>query len=350
MNLNHSISVFILLFCSNFIAQNNLIIFSENSELFQVEYQQKIIPPVPQTDIKLTQITDNPAHIKIIFKDPSLKPIDTTIYLFHPSKPLQNQDVIYLIQKNNRTLRYLATLPSSDLKPAIPEIDTSIVVKTKEEKNIQKIIFFNDSTASCLNPADTADFSKAMKYIQQNPNADRKIVLMEQFIRHNCFNKLQAQAVIEQIPFEVERLKIMKQILSRLTNVFNCIDFKNFLKYPTAQESFTQYYTGYLLNLHNFPLLTDSLLNAALQLASKINDEHARIQHIQVILSHYSIQFNHLEKILNLFYHDQSKEDVLKCAYYSLKNKSDFLKSLKFLQFNETQNRIKNFYEQQQSH
>lgn len=329
-----------------FLSQNNLIIFSENIRDFQINYQNKIYPNKAQTDVKITQITDNPVSIKIIFSNQNLKPIDTTLYLFHPSKPIQNQDIIYLLSKDNKTLRYLTTLPSSDIKPLIPEIDTSIVVRTKEEKSIQKIIFLNDSNAVCLNPIDSADFNKAIQHIIKTPNVDRKIVLIEQFIKHNCFNPFQAQTIIEQVPFEVEKLKISKMLVPRLTNVFNLWHWKDFQKYPTAQQSFTEFYSDFLYNLKKRPALNDSLLQITIQSLSNTDNDLSKSVQIQTILSHYSIQLNQLESFVNTLKHDQYKEEILKYAFYNLNNKNDFMKAIQFVNFNETKQRLKNYYEQ----
>ncbi|MCX7729454.1 MAG: DUF4476 domain-containing protein, partial [Bacteroidia bacterium] len=222
----------------------------------------------------------------------------------------------------------------------------SIIVKTKEEKSIQKIIFLNDTTSTCIYPIDTSDFNKALRHIQSTPNVDRKIVLIEQFIKHNCFNQLQIQTIIEQVPFEVEKLKIMKQILPKVNNVFNLYTLSENLKYPLAQQSFTEYYTQYLNNLKNNPTLPDSLLKSVINNISSFKDDLQSLSLLKTILSHFSISYHQLESFLQLLQHDQSKEELLQCAYYCLKNKNEFLNAIQLLHFQESKQRIKKFYEQ----
>ncbi len=328
-------------------SQNNFIIFTENTEPIQLQYQGKLHPNLPQTDIKLTQIIGNFIKIKILFQNTNIPSIDTILYLYHPSKPVQNQDIIYVIQKDNKTIKYLNTLPSSAIQPIIPEIDTSIQIKTREEKTIQKIIFDNDSNVLCIDFIDTSDFHKALKHIQSTPNQDRKIVLIEHFIVHNCFNQKQALSIVEQVPFEVEKLKVMKTLLPKLTDVFDLSYWKNFLKYPTAQERFEEYYQQYLHSLKNKPGLGDSLLQILSVKIANIDNDISITKELRVILSHYSINMQHLEKIMAHINHDQYKEEVLKCAYFSLINKNDLEKTLNFVQFNETKTRLKTFYEKQ---
>ena len=330
-------------------SQNNFILFTESTEPFQIKYQGKLYPPQPQSDVKLTKITENPIRLSILFCNQKYPRIDTLLYLYYPTKPIQNMDVLYLLSKDNKTIRYLATLPSSDIRPLIPEIDTSIQVKTKEEKTIQKIIFLNDTNNLCLLAINTTDFNKTLHYIQKTPNQDRKIVLIEQFINHNCFNQLQAQALIEQIPFEVEKLKIMKQLIPKLTNVFGIEHFKEYLKYPLAQQSYIEYYQQYLNTLKNKPILNDSWLQIYLQKLQSIDNDQTLLNELKILLSHFSISSQPLETLLKNIKHDQNKEDALKCAYYSLLYKKDFEKLLELVEFKETKNRLKSFYAQQQN-
>jgi len=337
----------LLISLSNSFSQNNLIIFTESTEPFQLEYQGKLYPKHPQADIKLTQITDNPVHLKIIFSQKGISPIDTSLYLFHPSKPINNQDVLYVILKNNKRIKYLATLPSSDLKPIIPEIDTSIQVKTKEEKTIQKIIFLNDSNTICIQPIDTADFNRVIEHISKTPNADRKIVLLEHFIKHNCFSPSQSLIIIEKIPFEVEKLKLIKQLLPRITDAFDLWFLKDYLKYPIAQQSYTEYYYQYLLSLKNNPILSDSLFQSSILLLKSAENDIIKLKYLRILLSHFNANTKMIEKWLSYLIHDQHKEELLKCAYYVLKDKKEFEPLIELVHFKETKNRLKLFYDKQ---
>jgi hypothetical protein len=331
----------------NFISQNNLIIFSESTQPIQIEYQNNLFPKNFQTDIKITNIIENPISIRIKFANPDIQKIDTTLFLFHPTKPVQNMDIIYLILSDNKTLKYLATLPSSNLKPDIPEIDTSIQVKTKEEKSIQKIIFFNDSNSVCIENIDSSEFSKAMQYIYSTPNQDRKIVHIEQFIKHNCFSPKQAESIIEAVPFEVEKVKIMKSLIPKITSVFDLTHWKDFLKYDIAKQTFIEYYNDYLTKLNTQPLLNDSIQNVYLNKVNQLDSDYEKTKFLKTIFSHYSITFNQLKSFITSLQHDQYKEELLKCTFYSLKNKNDFEKTFQLLQFSETKKRLNQFYEQQ---
>lgn len=329
------------------LGQNNLILFTESAEPIQIEYQHQLYPMLPQSDVKITKITEDLVPIKIIFSNKAIPSIDTILPLYHPSEPLHHQDIIYAILKDNKTIKYLATLPSSDIQPVIPEIDTTIQVKTREEKNIQKIIFFNDTSSLCLNSLDTADFNKVIKHIDNTVNLDSKITLIEQFIHHNCFNQAQAQDIIERVPFEVERLKIIKLLMPKLTDVFNLWKWHEYLKFTTAKESYTEYYKAYLNSIKTKPLINDSILQVLAKTITMLQDDIRITGNIKSILSHYSIHYSHLEKILSSIIHDQYKEELLMCAFYSLKDKKDFLKAVELVNFQETKNRLKKFYEQQ---
>lgn len=328
-------------------AQNNLIIFTESTEPIQIEYNEKVYPARAQTDVEINNIKEHAVKVKIIFAQKNIPSIDTLLFLYHPTKSISYQDVIYYVTRDNKNIKYLATLPSSDLMPVIPEVDTSIQVKSREEKGIQKIIFFNDSNSVCLNAIDTMDFRRALSYIDKTPNQDRKIVLIEQLIKHNCLNATQSQMLIERVPFEVERLKIMKLIIYKNTDVFDLWKWKEYLKYPIAQQSFIEYYDSYLNNLKNKPLLDDSTLKALLSQWEKIKEDVFIQKQIRIVLSHYSVQLSHIELMIKYLHHDQDKEDVLKCAYYSLRDKTAFEKAIQLLQFKESQIRLKQYYEQQ---
>ncbi|GIV28164.1 MAG: hypothetical protein KatS3mg027_1978 [Bacteroidia bacterium] len=109
---------------------------------------------------------------------------------------------------------------------------------------------------------DTADFYKVFKHLEGIPNVDRRIVLMEQFIKHNCFNPTQAQNLLELVPFEVERLKIAKQLLPKLNNVFELENW-NFLfkkQCRTTNIFRTLSKLSFLIYLI-IPTLPDSVLN-----------------------------------------------------------------------------------------
>lgn len=339
--------LWIFIFSLKIFGQNNLIIFTENAEPIQIEYNHQLYPQLAQSDIKLTQITENPVRIKIIFSNKNIASIDTALYLYHPAKPLQNQDIIYVIQKDNQTIKYLATLPSSDIKPVIPEIDTSIQVKTKEEKSIQKIIFLNDSNSMCLDYIDTSDFNKVIRHIDNIVNLDSKIILIEHFIKHNCFNQIQAQSIIERIPFEVEKLKIIKLLIPKLNDVFNLWNWKEYLKLTTAKESYTEHYQKYLYSLKNKPTINDSILQIFSQKISLLDNDANIVQTLKIIFSHYSVNILQVEKLISYLRHDQYKEEILKCTFYSLQNKKDFEKAINIVNFKETKERLKNFYEQQ---
>ncbi len=242
--------------CIKCLSQNNLIIFTESAEAIQIEYQGKIYPNIPQSDVKITKINEHAVSIKIIFPNKNIRSIDTTLFLYHPSKPIENQDVLYVIQKDNKTIKYLAVLPSSDIQPIIPEIDTTIQVKTREERTVQKIIFLNDSNTQPIKPIDTSDFNMVIKHIDKTPNQDRKIILIEEFIKHNYFSIQQAQNIIERVPFEVERLKIMKMLLSKLVDIFGLEHWQEYFKSSITKESYMEYYQQRLYSLNSKSLLS----------------------------------------------------------------------------------------------
>lgn len=341
------ILVFYFLFflsCYNFYSQNNLILFSETSENFKVEYQSKIYPDYPQTDVRINHIYDNPVKIKILFD--RRPPIDTLLYLYYPSKPIQNQDVIYLITKNHQ-LKYLTTTSSANLKPFIPEINTNLQVKTKQEKNIQKIIYQNDSIHPCTYNIDTADFNKVINFIQSNPNVDRKIFFIEKFIKHNCFSQNEAIIILNEIPFEVEKLKIMKELLPKLNNVFDLWYWDDYLKSSIARQSFSEYYQSYLKSIAQYPILKDSLLNILHSKLKVLDNDYFILEETKIILSHYSINYHQLKEIVHYFKHDQFKEQFLQYAFYALNNKKDFEKALDLVNYEDTKKRLKYYYEKQ---
>ena len=50
---------------------------------------------------------------------------------------------------------------------------------------------------------------------------------------------------------------------------------------------------------------------------------------------------------MNYLKHDQHKEELLKCAYYALKDKKEFETLIELVHFKETKNRLKLFYDKQ---
>jgi len=77
-----------------------------------------------------------------------------------------------------------------------------------------------------------------------------------------------------------------------------------------------------------------------------LDSDYEKTQFLKKILSHYCITFNQLKSFITSLQHDQYKEELLKCAYYAMQQKSDFEKTFQWLQFPETKKRLNQFYEQ----
>ncbi len=342
-------ALFSVLFAFYSKAQNNLIFFTNNGTLFTVQIKNKFNYSVPQADVKITNLDSSRYKVKIQFTDSNLNPIDTTLALFYPTKPIKNQDIIYLVNTLPKTsVRYLATLPSSDVKLVIPEPDTSIQVKTRHERTVQQIIFLNDTNSLCASIIDSTSFATAIQHITSTVNADRKIVLTEEFIKHNCFSSSQASVIIELIPFEVEKLKIMKALLKKLDNVFVASDWADYLKYEASQKIYKIYYDNYIkmLSFHNG---VDSIeySKKIIQIKSE-TDEFRKSKIMFYIASHYSLKAVQVRELMSLLNHDKNKESFIKAAYFATTDKKNLYHCLSVIQFSEVQTRIKIWLDNQQ--
>lgn len=91
---------FLLFACIGGFSQNNLVVFSENGEKFQLVINGVNQNAIPETNVKVTDLIQPNYKVKIVFEDKSKGVVNQNVYMADGGEPVKNHEFVYSVKSN----------------------------------------------------------------------------------------------------------------------------------------------------------------------------------------------------------------------------------------------------------
>ncbi len=280
-------------------AQNsNLIFFTENGEEFTIFLNGVNQNPVPQTNVKITDLNAVNYHVKIVFKDNSLGKIDKNIF-FNKGK-----ETTYVIKQNKKglyTVRFRGEVP------------TEQAPKTSNNQNVVKY------TTTPATSSTNVTYTEATTSTSNNDNNNQA----------NSSVNINISGDDSGVNFN---LKVANpdaktnQALSKKTTTTTTTTTTSSISGNINQDQGTTQ-TGYVSNYNgktgcDVPMTQTNFLNAKQTIASK-DFEDSKLTIAKQITTSNCLLASQVKQIMQLFEYEDTKLEYAKFAYrhtYDIEN------------------------------
>lgn len=273
---------------------SNLILFTEQGEQFWVILNGIRQNAKPETNVKITDLTAPSYKVKIIFKDSLLKQLDKTIFFQEKSS-----EATYVIKKNNKneyTIRFMNSVPISQVPPAPVQNQTQIgytetpppVVNDKvyvgitvkdettgtnfnmnisQNENQQTVSYSNTTetyssqyyhpsqgqtqyvyqmpgykgSIGCPYPMPPDQFGQVKQSIAGKSFDDSKLTIAKQVISNNCLLSSQVKDMLKLFSFEDTRLELAKYAYGFTYDIANYYQINDAFTFESSIQDLNKY-------------------------------------------------------------------------------------------------------------
>ncbi len=285
----------------------NLVFFTQDPEPFSIVINGILQNQKPQTNVKVTDITNNYCKVKVIFNNKALREIDKTINFN------EGTETTYCIKKDNKgnyVVRWMSQVPIAQAVPPAQNQDvvafsatantnvpntqgnvstqqqqTTIVVNNNitntyngENVNVNAGASISTNTASlsmstnattqeqqvvpqqqpthyvmqgyngpygCNWPMSDADFSSAKQSISSKSFEDSKLTIAKQIIGSNCLLCSQVKEIMLLFSFEDTRLEFAKYCYGYTFDQGNYYKVNDAFTFESSIDDLSKYINSY---------------------------------------------------------------------------------------------------------
>jgi hypothetical protein len=336
--------IFVLLFiltCITFDAQNKLHLFSGSGETFIAFADNTIINEIPQASILSKNIFEDTVQIKISVSDKEI--INETIYLLDKKKTVSGKEFSYRIEKKKDKYNLIFS-GINDIKafpeplvPLKPVIDTSFKYKNNvlenycELKNGKPVYFNNLPAGECEKAMPQSYMNYLSVLMKKAQTDDDKFLIAENTAKNNCLSVSQFNKILTYIPYELEKLKLLR------AGYFNLIDKHNRKNIDSSfkMESSKRELVSFFKNAEDYKESKnagctsssgDDIIGLFSERLSVYNNDNERFSVFKKQYQDYCYNTEQVKKILALFIHDRERLDTAKLLYFYCTDKEKFSK------------------------
>lgn len=356
-------SLFILFFVSNLAAQNNLVIFSSNAQLFKIKCKEVAISDSLVQEIKLEGLKHDTLHISVQSENSS---INSVIYLLEKGKKVVNQEFLYALEFNKEnkkteltfiTMYQIHSLPQP-LLPEKPKEDTSYKWRNNvygnlfELKDGKPIFYLNlPSTGSCVIAMPDENVSHALKLIARTQIDSEKYKFAREVVKSNCISCKQLGILIKAINFELDKLKLVKEAYNTLTDKGNLKSLETSFKFESSKKEFRDMINSPASfntknNIVCVKEVQDSIVHALVSDLGLFSTDYEKYQYMKEKAAKYCFKTTQFKTTLMAFIHDREKLDLTKLFYNNITDKENLTNMKEVFSYNESQVALLEFLKQ----
>lgn len=351
-----------LLTCLAYRCQNNLHVFSGDGELFRVFINDRPANEIPQASVLVKNIDEDTVRLTIKTGFEIL--INETIYLLDKKTPVSGKEFSYRIEKNKKETRLVFSgmndvqvLPDP-LVPLKPVVDTSYKYKNNvlenycELKNGKPSYFNNLPDGECVKPMP-ASYLNYMNILMRKAQVDDdKYLIAENTTKNNCISVAQLNKILSYIPYELEKLKLLRTAYFNLTDKQN----KNHLDSSFTMESSKRELTSFFKNSEEYKLHSYNSCTAAsdktevqkfAESLTVYSTDNERFSAFKKQYKDYCYTTENVKYIISKYLHDREKLDSAKLLYFYCVDKGNYGTLSDAFSYTTTSAELKDFVKKQ---
>lgn len=344
-------------------SQNNLRLYTGSGELFTVRAGDSVINKKPDVDVLIENISDDSLTVKIEFENKLSK--QTTLYLLEKKKVVKNKEFKYLVSIHNNKIKIsfagtedILPLPSP-LVPIKPVVDTSYKLRNNIlghycELKEGKSLYFNNipKTGDCHTPMPHVYLKYINMLMSRAQTEDDKFSIAENTCKNNCLSVSQLNKILPYIPYEIEKLKLIRMAYFNITDKGHRIKLDSTLKLESSKKELQSFFA----NANDYKLksgisctvsATETEINKFNEKLSVYSNDAERFEAFKKMYVDLCYNTAQVKVILTPFIHDREKLEAAKLLYYHCIDKDNFMSLVDVFSYNTTVADLNDFVSKQ---
>lgn len=344
-------------------AQNNLRISAPDGTLFRVRTATGYSSAHPQTSLLIENIkTDT---LSLLIESEGLPDLNTRIYLLEKGKACRHKEFNYSLRRNKNTLLlsyegdYEVTPAPQPLVPKKPVADTMTAWRNRfmghlcELKDGQPLFFNNlPETGSCREAMPDAYLGFAAQLVKRTDTDDERLNLIWNICRNNCLSVHQLLALLEHIPYELDRLKLVRDAHAHLTDPARAAELESAFRFEAAVQEFKTFLRNppetYSAGHSSCSEPSDSSRVGAFRNTLSIYDNDAeRMETFRKSYRGLCYSTEQIAQLLKIFIHDRERGQAAQRLYFYCSDPQNFQDLTGLFSDNVAKNMLRDFVEKQ---
>lgn len=356
--------IFLFLLISGLQAQNNLRLISENGRLFKAYANNKVLNEKPEASILVENIKEDTLLIKVEFENKET--VEETLYFLEKKNPVTHKEFNYLLDNKNNKVKFvftgiypIITLPDP-LVPVKPNVDTSYKLRNNLlghycELKEGKALYFNNipSKGDCKTPMPKIYITYYKNLVKQAQTEDDKYAIAENTCRNNCISVSQLNKILELVPYELEKLKLIRTAYYHITDKKNKSKLDSTFKLESSKKELVNFLSTaeeVKQQLTNCTASSpENIIGLFCEKLSVYSNDAERYQVFKKTYADYCYSIAQVKQVLKIFIHDREKLDAAKALYYYCTEKEKFEEVSETFSYNTTGAELKEFVSKQKN-
>lgn len=331
----------LLLYTGSILSQNHLRILNTDGNTFSLYVEDSLMNTAPQNELFIKNINKDTIRVKTQITNENTAS-SYTIFLLSRGKKTSGHEFTYLLSNKSGKLKLnfssekeYKALPEPIVPPK-PIVDTSkkydnnVLGHFAEIKNA-KTTWFNNfpNDGKCQLPMSQAYINYFKQLMLRTHTDEDRYVVADQTARNNCISVSQLNLLLSYIPFEIEKLKLVRSSFFHLTDPEN----KQLLDTSFKMESSKKVLQDFFLHSEEYRFNTgikcekasgENEIEDLVQKLILLSSDTEKLQLFKKTYTSYCFTTKHLVRILSTFIHDREKLELMKLSYHHCTDKENF--------------------------
>jgi hypothetical protein len=322
-------------------AQNDLRLISSDGSLFNVYLSDTAFNRNAEASLLLKNISTDTLNLRVKFKD---GPSDTLVFhLLDKKRTCSDKEFEYILSPEKKSVKtkfsgiYERNRLPQPIVPEKPKVDSSQIKKNRRLGTLAELKdgrpeYINNLPLDgvCKSPMPEENKTFINLLMTGADIVEEKIEIAENICLNNCLSVAQLTFVGSFIPYEIDRLKIVRIAFSNLTDKNNAGLLEKCFQFPASiaevRKLVTDRDAGKIKEgVCKVPSAEDEVKNFRDLLAALDNDQK-RTERIRTDFRKYCYTTAQVSSILSAFVHDREKLDAAKLFYFRCTDKENYTK------------------------
>jgi hypothetical protein len=338
-------------------------LYTADGETFKAYVNGTLLNDIPEANLSVTNVKQDTVKVKIEFTDG--KSAENTLYLLEKGKKVTNKEFIYLLFKKDNQIQFKYTgthqiirLPDP-LVPVKPVVDTSYKLRDNVlghycELKDGRPSYFNNipATEECLVPMPESYMNYARFLFSRAQNEDDKYSVAENTCRNNCISVSQLNKILVTVPYEIEKLKLIKTCYFHITDKSAAKRLDSTFKLESSKKELGEFLktadAGKLSTGGNCAVASaESKISEMCNSLAIYSNDSERLQFLKKVYQQECYSANQVKLVLTQFIHDREKLEAAKMLYFYCTEKNNFLTVTEVFSYNASAAELKDFVAKQ---